>query len=67
MGDRANAANLDFSKILSEDIEAELKEEAAISMGTEVGELDLMNIKELCDQVLSLCKAAWEYCADSWC
>ncbi|XWS42457.1 hypothetical protein CRYUN_Cryun16bG0015700 [Craigia yunnanensis] len=54
MGDRANAANLDFSEILPEEVETELKEAAVISMGTEVNDLDLMNIKELCDQVLSL-------------
>ncbi|KAF7824665.1 putative nucleolar protein 5-2 [Senna tora] len=54
MGDRTNAAKLDFSEILSEEVEAELKEAAMISMGTEVGELDLINIRELCDQVLSL-------------
>ncbi|KAJ6850151.1 putative nucleolar protein 5-2 [Iris pallida] len=39
---------------LSEEVEAELKEAAVISMGTEVSELDLLNIKELCDQVLAL-------------
>ncbi|XP_022719255.1 probable nucleolar protein 5-2 [Durio zibethinus] len=54
MGDRANAAKLDFSEILPEEVETELKETAVISMGTEVNDLDLMNIKELCDQVLSL-------------
>ncbi|KAG9155981.1 hypothetical protein Leryth_012056 [Lithospermum erythrorhizon] len=54
MGDRTNAANLDFSEILDEDVEKELKEACMISMGTEVSELDLINIKELCDQVLSL-------------
>ncbi|OWM62538.1 hypothetical protein CDL15_Pgr000079 [Punica granatum] len=54
MGDRANAAKLDLSEILPEEVEAELKEAAMISMGTEVNELDLMNIRELCDQVLSL-------------
>ncbi|XVF37992.1 hypothetical protein REPUB_Repub20aG0059200 [Reevesia pubescens] len=54
MGDRANAAKLDFSEILPEEVETELKEAAVISMGTEVNDLDLMNIKELCDQVLSL-------------
>lgn len=54
MGDRTNAANLDFSEILPEEVETELKEAAVISMGTEVGELDLINIRELCDQVLSL-------------
>ncbi|KAI3910201.1 hypothetical protein MKW92_006210 [Papaver armeniacum] len=54
MGNRTNAADLDFSEVLPEEIETDLKEAAVISMGTEVSELDLMNIKELCDQVLSL-------------
>ncbi|KAH9752086.1 Nop domain-containing protein [Citrus sinensis] len=54
MGDRSNAAKLDFSEILPEEVEAQLKEAAMISMGTEVSDLDLLNIKELCDQVLSL-------------
>ncbi|XP_021283545.1 probable nucleolar protein 5-1 [Herrania umbratica] len=54
MGDRANAAKLDFSEILPEEVETELKEAAVISMGTEVNDLDLMSLKELCDQVLSL-------------
>ncbi|XP_009411704.2 probable nucleolar protein 5-1 [Musa acuminata AAA Group] len=54
MGNRTNAVNLDFSEVLSEDTEAELKEAAVISMGTEVSDLDLANIKELCDQVLAL-------------
>ncbi|CAI9268382.1 unnamed protein product [Lactuca saligna] len=54
MGYRTNAAKLDFSEILSEEIETELKESAVVSMGTEVSELDLTNIKDLCDQVLSL-------------
>ncbi|KAK9084127.1 hypothetical protein Scep_030598 [Stephania cephalantha] len=54
MGDRTNAANLDFSEILPEEVETELKEAAVVSMGTEVSDLDLLNIKELCDQVLAL-------------
>ncbi|KAG6701939.1 hypothetical protein I3843_07G009300 [Carya illinoinensis] len=54
MGDRTNAAKLDFSEILSDEVETELKEAAMISMGTEISDLDLVNIKELCDQVLSL-------------
>ncbi|KAL5656310.1 hypothetical protein ACJX0J_035629, partial [Zea mays] len=55
MGNRANAVNLDFSEILSdEELETQLKEAAVISMGTEVSELDLLNIRELCDQVLAL-------------
>ncbi|GJX38924.1 probable nucleolar protein 5-2 [Tanacetum coccineum] len=54
MGYRTNAAKLDFSEILSAEVEAELKEAAVVSMGTEVSDLDLINIKDLCDQVLSL-------------
>ncbi|KAK4353587.1 hypothetical protein RND71_025781 [Anisodus tanguticus] len=52
MGDRVDAAKLDFSEILPEEVEAELKEAAMISMGTEVSDLDLENIKDLCSQVL---------------
>ncbi|XP_024985883.1 probable nucleolar protein 5-2 [Cynara cardunculus var. scolymus] len=54
MGYRTNAAKLDFSEVLSEEVETELKEAAVVSMGTEISDLDLINIKDLCDQVLSL-------------
>ncbi|XP_038988717.1 probable nucleolar protein 5-2 [Phoenix dactylifera] len=54
MGNRTNAVDLDFSEILSEETEAELKEAAVISMGTEVSDIDLANIRDLCDQVLAL-------------
>ncbi|CAA2992654.1 probable nucleolar 5-2 [Olea europaea subsp. europaea] len=54
MGNRTNAAKLDFSEVLPEEVETELKEASMISMGTEVSDLDLENIKDLCNQVLSL-------------
>ena len=54
MGDRANAAGLDFSGILDEDVEQEVKDTAIISMGTEISEEDLNNIGQLADQVISL-------------
>ncbi|KAI3861251.1 hypothetical protein MKW92_005161 [Papaver armeniacum] len=54
MGNRTNAATLDFSEILPEEIETQLKAAAAISIGCELNELDLININGLCDQVLSL-------------
>lgn len=41
-------------QILADEVEMQLKEASTISMGTEVSDLDLINIKELCDQVLSL-------------
>ncbi|KAI3947054.1 hypothetical protein MKW92_039559 [Papaver armeniacum] len=54
MGSRTNAATLDFSEILPEEIETQLKAAAAISIGCDLNELDLININGLCDQVLSL-------------
>ncbi|KAG0561580.1 hypothetical protein KC19_9G075200 [Ceratodon purpureus] len=54
MGSRTNAADLDFSGILQEEVEAEMKEAAVISMGTEVSDHDMLNIKSLCDQVIAL-------------
>eukprot|EP01018_Ginkgo_biloba_P021564 Gb_26926 [translate_table: standard] len=54
MGSRVNAADLDFSEILPEEVESELKEAAVISMGTEVSDHDMINIKALCDQVIAL-------------
>lgn len=48
---RTNAAESDFSKILPEEVEKEVKDAAEISMGTEISEEDIMNIKYLCDQV----------------
>uniref|UniRef100_A0A6U3FQT3 Nop domain-containing protein n=1 Tax=Mantoniella antarctica TaxID=81844 RepID=A0A6U3FQT3_9CHLO len=54
MGDRATAAEHDFSGILDEDVEQDLKDAAVISMGTEISVDDLDNIKQLADQVVSL-------------
>mmetsp|Transcript_5496 Transcript_5496/g.13901 ORF Transcript_5496/g.13901 Transcript_5496/m.13901 type:complete len:517 (-) Transcript_5496:205-1755(-) len=54
MGDRARAADHDFSGVLDEEIENDLKDAAMISMGTEISEDDLNNIKQLADQVVSL-------------
>ncbi|KAH8970237.1 hypothetical protein BDL97_02G078400 [Sphagnum fallax] len=54
MGVRTNAADLDFSAILAEEVESEMKEVAVISMGTEVSDHDMLNIKSLCDQVIQL-------------
>lgn len=53
MGIRENAANTDFSEILPEDLEARIKAAAEVSMGTEIGEVDLENIKLLAEQVIS--------------
>ncbi|XP_045611045.2 nucleolar protein 58 [Procambarus clarkii] len=54
MGTRDKAVNTDFSEILPEEIEEKVKEAAEVSMGTEVAEEDILNIKNLCEQVLEL-------------
>ena len=53
MGTRENCKNTDLIDILPEDIEARVKEAAEISMGTEISDIDMFNIKHLCDQVLN--------------
>lgn len=55
MGMRVNCKNCDFSDILADEaVEATLKKTAETSMGTEISEMDLLNIKSLCEQVVSL-------------
>uniref|UniRef100_A0A8C2IJQ2 Nucleolar protein 58 n=1 Tax=Cyprinus carpio TaxID=7962 RepID=A0A8C2IJQ2_CYPCA len=54
IGDRTNVASMDLSDILPEEIEAEVKLAAEISMGTEVSEEDIANIMHLCDQVIEI-------------
>lgn len=53
-GTRNNIAKSDLSDILSEELEADVKAAAEISMGTEVAEEDITNIQVLCDQVIML-------------
>ncbi|XP_040888692.1 nucleolar protein 58 [Toxotes jaculatrix] len=54
IGDRTNVASTDLSDTLPEEIEAEVKLAAEISMGTEVSEEDIGNIRHLCDQVIEI-------------
>lgn len=55
MGMRVNCKNCDFSDILGDEtMENTLKMAAETSMGTEISDSDLINIKSLCDQVVSL-------------
>ncbi|KAG9473370.1 hypothetical protein GDO78_016510 [Eleutherodactylus coqui] len=54
VGDRVNFASFDLSEILPEEVEAEVKAAAEISMGTEVSEEDINNILHLCDQVIEI-------------
>lgn len=54
MGVRTNHVNIDLSEILPEELEEQLKSAAEISMGTEVSDGDINNIKYLCDQVIEI-------------
>ena len=62
MGVRTKCKEMDFSDILPEEVEQEMKDAAEISMGTEISEDDIKNILLLCDQVVSLS----EYRAQLW-
>lgn len=54
MGERTNAHDTDLSDILPEDVEQKVKAAAEISMGTEISDEDMLNIKHLCQQVLEI-------------
>ncbi|KAK4140796.1 uncharacterized protein C8A04DRAFT_31667 [Dichotomopilus funicola] len=53
LGMRSNATDADLSEILPHEIETAVKAAADISMGTEITEEDLENIKLLAEQVIS--------------
>ncbi|CAF1183689.1 unnamed protein product [Rotaria magnacalcarata] len=54
IGYRTSAAELDLSDIIPTDVETQVKEAAEISMGTEISEEDITNIRHLCDQVIEI-------------
>ena len=54
MSVRTAAHDMDFSDVLEEDVEAELKEAAEVSMGTEIAEEDVDSISQLCEQVINI-------------
>lgn len=54
IGMRTNAVNSDLSEILPEEVEAQVKEIAEVSMGTEIAAEDLENIDSLCRNALEL-------------
>jgi len=54
MGMRTDAKRTDFSDILPEEMEAQVKEAAEISMGTEISEEDITNIHFLAEQVIEI-------------
>ncbi|KAH3759507.1 nucleolar protein Nop58p [Pelomyxa schiedti] len=64
MGQRTNALATELSDLLPEELEAEIRETAQISMGTEVSQEDMDNISELCMQVIEITEyreQLWDY------
>lgn len=54
-GMRVNFSKMDLSDVLEDETtEAAVKEAAEVSMGTEIAELDIINIQALAEQVLSM-------------
>lgn len=54
-GMRPNFSKMDLSEILDDETtEAAVKEAAEVSMGTEIAEIDIINIQALAEQVLSM-------------
>uniref|UniRef100_A0A1L8DHE6 Nucleolar protein 58 n=1 Tax=Nyssomyia neivai TaxID=330878 RepID=A0A1L8DHE6_9DIPT len=54
VGMRENMGQTDLSDILPEDVEEKVKEAAEISMGTEISDEDIINIQQLCDEIISI-------------
>lgn len=54
MGMRTRCPQTELSTILDDETESELREAALVSMGTEISDEDLTNIRQLCDQVIDM-------------
>ena len=54
VGTRENFHEHDLSEILPTDLEEKVKEAAEVSMGTEIAEEDIINIRQLCDEILAI-------------
>lgn len=54
LGYKTNAEKADFSSILPEETEEELKTSAEVSMGVEISDEDILNIGYLCDQIIEI-------------
>lgn len=54
VGMRENFNESDLSDILPPDLEEKVKEAAEVSMGTEISEEDIINISQLCDEILAI-------------
>lgn len=51
---KQNAQTTNLDDILPEELVQRVKEEAEVSMGTDISEIDLIHISQLCDQIIDL-------------
>lgn len=54
IGMKKDAQTAKLEAILPEDLVEQVRQEAEISMGTDISELDLLHIRQLCDQIIEL-------------
>jgi len=54
IGFKSNVADLDLSSILPEEVEEEVKAAAEISMGTDISDEDIENVRYLCEQIIQI-------------
>jgi nucleolar protein 58 len=54
IGSKSNAVTTDLSGILPEDLATKIKEEAEMSMGTELSDIDIILLNQLCTQLIEL-------------
>lgn len=54
VGMRENFSETELSDILPQDLEEKVKEAAEVSMGTEISEEDIINIRQLCDEIIAI-------------
>uniref|UniRef100_A0A915D548 Nop domain-containing protein n=1 Tax=Ditylenchus dipsaci TaxID=166011 RepID=A0A915D548_9BILA len=54
IGKKQNSVKVDLSSILPEDLSARVNQEAEMSMGSDISDLDILLISELCDQIIEV-------------
>lgn len=54
LGFKSSTADVDLSSILPEEVEEEVKAAAEISMGTDISDEDIENVRYLCEQILQI-------------
>ncbi len=59
LGMRGNIEEAELGEVLEEDVEEEVRAAAETSMGTEISDNDMENIRYLCQQVVEISDYRW--------